>query len=90
MSEHSFSFFNQESHCNACGLSRAQCEDGFSCGRKICVECTLLRQCVGDPPRCEECFFNIQKEGNVVAMVSMNEAVAAAYHKYWKTHPPKS
>lgn len=46
--------------CAKCGLSREMCEDGYHCGRVQCSECTLLRVCVGDPPRCDECYRTIK------------------------------
>lgn len=44
--------------CSKCGLTKEMCEDGYSCGRVQCKECTLLRQCIGE--RCEECYQAIK------------------------------
>ena len=48
-------FLEPYTTCKKCGLTKEMCEDGYTCGRVQCNECTLLRQCIGDPPRCEEC-----------------------------------
>jgi hypothetical protein len=48
--------FNDQNFCTKCHMSLEKAEKGWNCGMQRCKECTLMRQCVGDPPICLECY----------------------------------
>lgn len=59
--------------CRVCGATREQIEDNLAptciAARRQCRcnECSLIRDCSGDPPRCAECQENIDKHFDEIA-----------------------